>query len=485
VPSSNPQSAIRNPQPPYDAVVVGSGPNGLAAAITLAREGCRVVVFEANETLGGGARSAELTLPGFTHDLCSAVYPLAVGSPFFRTLPLQEHGLRWVHPPAPLAHPLDDGTAVVLERSVEETARGLGEDAARYRKVFAPLVGDWEALTPELLAPAHLPRHPFKLARFGLRAIRSARAVALGAFRTPRARAFFAGNAAHSQLPLEKLATAAFGLVLGASAHAVGWPVARGGAQSLTDALVSYLRSLGGEVLAGVRVRSVDELPAARAVLCDLTPHGLLKIAGHKLPAAYRRRLERYRYGVAAYKLDWALGAPVPWRAEECARAATVHLGGTFDEIAASERDAWEGRHAEKPFVLVAQPSLFDQTRAPAGRHTLWAYCHVPLGSTFDMTERIERQIERFAPGFRERILARHATTPADFERRNANLVGGDINGGAQDLTQLFTRPVARLNPYTTPLKGLYLCSSSTPPGGGVHGMCGHLAARAALRSVL
>ena len=464
----------------YDVVVIGSGPNGLAAAITFLRAGRSVLVIEANETLGGGACSAELTLPGFVHDVCSAVHPLAAGSPFFRKLPLERHGLEWIHPPAPLAHPFDDGTAVVLERSIDSTCETLGADKEAYRKLMSPLVRDWFKLEPVLLAPLNkLPRHPFALARFGWRALRSAKGLAESRFKGKRASALFAGLAAHSTLPLESSATAAFGLVLGITGHAVGWPAPRGGAQKITDALVSYFKSIGGEVLAGTRVESVDELPPARVVLCDLTPRGLLRVAGHRLPASYRRKLEHYRYGPGAFKLDWALDGPVPWKAKECVRAGTVHLGGTLNEIAASERAAWEGNHAEKPFVLLAQPSLFDPSRAPEGKHTVWAYCHVPNGSGVDMTERVENQIERFAPGFRDRVLARSVLPPAELERRNANLVGGDINGGAQDIRQLFLRPTLTL--YSTPDKHLYICSSSTPPGGGVHGMCGHHAALAAL----
>jgi len=469
--------------PSYDVIVVGSGPNGLSAAITLARAGRSVLVLEANDTVGGGARSAELTLPGFTHDVCSAVHPLAAGSPFFRTLPLAEHGLEFIHPPAPLAHPLDDGTAVVLERSVEETCENLGRDAASYCKLIRPLVKDWGLLEAELLSPPRLPRHPLALARFGLRGLRSASGLAESRFEGTRARALFAGLAAHSTLPLERVPSAAFALVLGVTAHAVGWPVPRGGAQRIADALAAYLRSLGGEVVTGVRVESVDDLPPARVVLCDITPRQLVRLAGRRLPEGYKRKLGRYRYGPAAFKVDWALDGPVPWAAKECARAATVHLGGTFEEIAASERAPWEGKCAERPFVLLAQPSLFDPTRAPAGKHTAWAYCHVPNGSGFDMTELIEGKVERFAPGFRARVLARHVTTPAALELKNANLVGGDINGGAQDIRQLFTRPTWRL--YSTPAEGLYICSSSTPPGGGVHGLCGYFAAQKALRDGL
>jgi phytoene dehydrogenase-like protein len=466
----------------YDAVVVGGGPTARAAAVELARGGRSVAVLEAEETVGGGTRSAEVTLPGFVHDLGSAIHPLAYASPFFKTLPLEEHGLEWVHPPAPLAHPFDDGSAAILERSVRETGATLGTDAAAYEQLMDPIVRDWDRVVGSLLGPPRPPRHPFALARFGLRAIRSARALAQSLFEGERARGIFAGNAAHSFLPLERPPSASFGLVLGALGHASGWPFPRGGSQKIADALVSYLLSLGGEVYTGVRVRSVDEVPRARAVLFDVTPRQLLSIAGEHFTLLYRRALKRYRYGPAVFKVDFALDGPIPWRAQGCLRAGTVHLGGTLDEISAGEAAVWRGEHPERPFILLAQQSLFDASRAPEGKHTVWAYCHVPNGSTFDMTGRIEGQIERFAPGFRDRILAKNAMGPADLERINANLVGGDINGGVMDFGQLFTRPVPRPNPYSTPAKGLYICSSSTPPGGGVHGMCGYFAARSALR---
>ena len=467
----------------YDAIVVGSGPNGLAAAITLARAGLSVLVLEAKPTIGGGMRTAELTSPGFAHDICSAVHPLGVSSPFFRELALEEHGLEWIHPPAPLVHPLDQGRAVVLERSVERTGEGLGSDAAAYRRLMAPLAADWDRLAQDMLGPLRLPpRHPFVLARFGLRAIGSARGLAERLFDGERARALFAGMAGHSMLPLEGLPSAAFGLVLGITGHAVGWPIPRGGSQRIADALARYLHSLGGEIVANTLVKSIEDLPSASAILCDVTPRQLLSLAGHRLPARYRRRLENYRYGPGVFKLDMALDGPIPWQAESCTRAATVHVGGTLEEISAAERTAWDGRHPDRPFVLLAQPSLFDPTRSPKGKHTVWAYCHVPHGSDVDMTEQIEAQIERFAPGFRDRILARSVMSAVEMERYNPNYVGGDINGGVQDLAQLFTRPSLRRVPYSTPLKGLYLCSSSTPPGGGVHGMCGYFAARAALR---
>ena len=466
----------------HDAVVVGSGPNGLAAAIELARAGRAVLVREAADEIGGGLRSAEVTLPGFVHDLCSAIHPLAAASPFFRSVPLAEHGLEWVEPPAPLAHPLDGDAAAMLRRSVEETAAGLGADEGPYAKLFRPLVDDWPRLEGALLGPlARIPRHPLALARFGLEALWPAHSFARRRFSGDPARALFAGLAAHSILPLEQLATSSFGLVLGLTGHAVGWPLPRGGSQKVADALASYLRSLGGEIVTGRPVETLEEL-RAETIVCDVTPRQLLALAGDRLYGRYRRALERFRYGPGVFKLDWALSGPIPWVASECAGAGTVHLGGTLDEIAASERQPARGAVPQEPFVLLAQPTLFDPSRAPAGQHTAWAYCHVPNGSTVDMTEAIERQIERFAPGFGQRVLARHASAPADLERRNANLVGGDIAGGANDFRQLLARPALRPVPYSTPLKGVYLCSASTPPGGGVHGMCGYLAARAALK---
>ncbi len=470
----------------YDAVVVGSGPNGLAAAVALARAGRSVLVREAAETVGGGARSAELTLPGFVHDVCSAIHPLVAGSPFFRTLPLGDHGLELVQPPVALAHPLDDGSAVVLARTVEETADGLGEDGEAYRRLVGAVVDDWRRLEEAILGPVvRVPRHPVALARFGVSALRPAARVARTLFRGERARALFAGCAAHSMVPLERSPTAGFGLVLLALGHATGWPVARGGSQAIADSLASYLRSLGGEIETGRPVESLAELPPTKAVLCDLTPRQLIRVVGDRLPPRYRRALERFRYGPGSFKVDLALDGPVPWRASECGRTACLHVGGTFAEVAAAERAPWERREAERPFVLVAQQTVVDPSRAPEGKHTVWAYCHVPNGSRVDMTDAIEGQIERFAPGFRERVLARHVMAPADFERHNANLVGGDINGGASDLAQLVGRPAFRAIPYSTPVPGLFLCSSSTPPGGGVHGMCGFLAAQAALRGPL
>ena len=466
----------------YDAIVIGSGPNGLAAAITMAQNGRSVIVYEAEPTIGGGVRSAELTVPGFLHDVCSAVYPLAIGSPFFRALPLERYGLEWIQPPAPLAHPLDDGTAILLERSIDATAATLGADGRAYRKLMRPLVENWEGLAADILGPLRMPRRPLLLSRFGLQAIRSARKVAENVFQGERARALFAGLAAHSMLPLEQWGSAAFGLVLGITAHALGWPIAAGGAQRLTDALASYLRSLGGEIVANTWVATLDDVPPSRVILCDLTPRQLLRIAAPALSPTYREKLQRYRYGMGAFKVDWALSEPLRWKDPQCARAATVHLGGTLEEIASSERAAWQGRVAERPFVLLVQPSLFDSSRAPGTQQTLWGYCHVPNGSSFNMAASIENQIERFAPGFRDLIIARSVRSPLQLEQHNANLVGGDINGGSPELRQLFLRPTARL--YSTSSKGLYICSASTPPGGGVHGMCGYFAARQALKDM-
>jgi phytoene dehydrogenase-like protein len=467
----------------YDAVVVGAGPNGLAAAIVLAQAQRSVAIFEANETVGGGVRSAEVTLPGFVHDVCSAVYPLAIGSPFFRSLPLRQFGVDWIESPAALAHPFDDGTAVVVERGIEATAAALGADAASYRGLFAPLAAEWESISGDILGPPRWPRHPWKLARFGMSAIQSALRLAERRFSGDRTKALFAGLAAHSMLPLEYRGSAAFGLVLGTTAHALGWPLLRGGAQRLANALGAHLASLGGEIFLQRQIRHLSELPRARVVLCDVTPRQLVQLGGGLLPSNYGDKLKTFRYGMAAFKIDWALTAPVPWRARECRRAATVHLGGSLPEIASAERMAWRGFHADTPFVLLVQPSLFDDSRAPPGKHTLWAYCHAPNGSRHDMTSRIEAQIERFAPGFRDTILARCVGGPLELQRRNANLVGGDINGGAPTLGQIFFRPTRHL--YATPAPGLYLCSASTPPGGGVHGMCGYFAAMRALRDVL
>jgi phytoene dehydrogenase-like protein len=466
----------------YDAVVVGAGPNGLSAAITLARAGCSVLLLEANPTIGGAARSAEITLPGFVSGVFSSVYPLGIGSPFLSQLPLGEHGLEWVQPEVPVAHPLPDGSVALLERSLDTTVERMGAEGESYRDLVGPLVKDWDVLLPELLRPFHLPGHPFRMARFGLKGLRSAQAVCEKRLSGPHARALMAGCTAHVGIPLDFAATASYGMVLLGSGHAAGWPFAGGGAGRLTDALASYFRSLGGEIRTDTPVRSLSELPPARAILLNLTPKQVVRVAGDRLPDRYRRELERFRYGVGVFKLDWALDGPIPWTAEECHRAGTVHVAGTYEEVIESERHPYRGTLAERPFVLLGQPSLFDPLRAPPGKHVAWAYCHVPLESPVDMTERMEAQIERFAPGFRERILARHVLRPADLEALDANLIGGDINGGAGILPQLFTRPVARRDPYTTPVDGLYICSASTPPSGGVHGMCGHNAALSALK---
>jgi phytoene dehydrogenase-like protein len=468
---------------PYDAVVIGAGPNGLAAAIELARNGCSVCIVEAADRVGGGARSAEWTLPGFVHDTCSAIHPLACSSPFFKQLPLQDHGLSWVVPQAAVAHPLGGSDAVLLERSVADTAQSLGRDAIPYARLMLGYVRRWERLAHDVLAPIHLPRSPLLAARFARHAIRAASAFARQRFRGERAQALFAGLAGHSILPLERPGTAAFGLLLGVLGHVNGWPFARGGSQTLSNALGSCFSALGGTIETGVRINSLTELPPARWIFCDLTVREFLRIAGTSLPEWYRRKLTRFRFGPGVFKLDWALRSPIPWRAGICARAATVHVGGSLEEIAAGEAEVGAGRIPERPFVILAQQSLFDSSRAPAGMHTAWGYCHVPNGCEVDMTERIENQLERFAPGFRDCVLARHHTSPRQMENYNPNYAGGDISGGAMDLAQILRRPVLSPRPYAAPVPGLFLCSSSTPPGGGVHGMCGYHAARAALHS--
>ena len=459
--------------------MIGSGPNGLAAAIVLAQAGLQVDVFEAEATPGGAVRTMELTLPGFRHDFGSAVYPLGAGSPFFSSLPLADHGLEWMYSPAPLAHPLDDGTAVVLEHNLDEAASALGADGKSWRNLLQPFVERWNEFAPEVLRPIPMiPKHPFLMARFGMTALLSAKGIA-SRFQSERTRALFAGLAAHSFLALDEVLSGAFGMLMAIPAHAVGWPVPRGGAQAIPDALCSYLATFGGAVWTSRPVESLAELKDYELILCDITPRQLLKMSGERLSQSYLHELERFRYGPAAFKVDYALSAPIPWKASDCLRAATVHLGGTFEEIAASEKAVRSGQHADRPFVLLAQPSLFDSSRAPEGRHTAWAYCHVPNGSQVDMLERIENQIDRFAPGFREIVLARRTFSPANLESMDANLVGGDIGGGVMDIRQFVFRPTPRH--YATSARDIYLCSASTPPGGGVHGMCGYHAAQKAL----
>ncbi len=463
--------------------IVGAGPNGLAAGVTLAREGCRVVIYEAADRIGGGTRTEDLTLPGFHHDVCSAVHPMGIASPFLRTLNLERYGLEWIHPPLAMAHPFDDGTAAWLDHSTVLTGESLdpGDDIA-YRKLMDPFVRDWPALFSDALAPpVRIPRHPLLMARLGWYGMRPAMSLARSCFQGPRARALFVGIAAHTLLPMEKIPSAAFGLMLGVAAHGAGWPIPKRGSQSIANALAALFRELGGEIEINEPVHSLDGMEEADVVVLDVTPRQLLSIAGDRLPAGYRAQLRRWRYAPGVFKIDWALSEPIPWTADACRRAGTLHLAGPAAEVARSAAAAWDGAQDEKPFVLLAQPSLFDPTRAPEGRHTAWAYCHVPHGSTADMTEAIERQVERFAPGFRETILARHTMNPRALEIHNPNLVGGDINGGVQDIHQFLFRPSIRLDPYSTPNPRIFLCSASTPPGGAVHGMCGYHAAQSVL----
>lgn len=470
----------------YDAVVVGAGPNGLTAAVRIATAGRRVLLIEGKDEIGGAARSAELTVPGFTHDLGSAVHPLGAGSPYLQTLPLDLHGLRWIEPEVQIGHPLDSGAAAILLRDIEATADRLGDDASRYRSLMEPLVASWPVLRKVLLRPVlAVPSHPVALARFGVQALIPATQLARLRFKTREAQALFAGIAAHSGLPFHAPMSSAVGLVLGLLGHAVGWPVPQGGASAVTKALASYLRALGGEIRTGQMVRSMDELPKARTYLFDVTPRQFLAIAGTRVAGRYRRALERYRYGPASFKMDYAVREPVPWSAQDIARAATVHLGGTLQQIAHSEAEVSAGRVPERPYVLLAQPSVCDPSRAPEGNHVVWAYCHVPTGSDIDMSGRITGQIERFAPGFRDTIIAQRSTFPSGLEAQDPNLVDGDIMGGSGDLWQTIARPILSPWPYRTPLTGVYLCSSSTPPGPGVHGMCGYHAAGLALRDRL
>jgi phytoene dehydrogenase-like protein len=467
----------------YDAVVVGAGPNGMTAAALLGRAGLSVLVLEAAAELGGGTRTRELTLPGYRHDVCSAVHNMGCLSPAFELLELEKHGLTWVYPPASVAHPFVEGKAVVLEPSLDAMVEELGVDGPAYRALVAPFLERPRALIADLLAPLGVPREKLAMARFGLVGLRSARQLAFGRFRQEATRALLAGNAAHGVQPLENAVTAAFALIFLVTAHVKTWPVARGGSQAIARALETVCRAHGVEFQTGRRVQALRDLPSSRVVLLDVAPKQLAELARDQLPDSFRIELERYRMGPGWFKLDWALDGPIPWRDERCARASAVHVGGTFDEISASERAAFVGEHSERPFLILAQQSHFDDTRAPSGKHTGYAYCHVPAGSTRDMTEVIEAQVERFAPGFRQRILGRHALFPKDFEAMNPSYLGGAVTGGVADWRQLFTRPSLRLDPYSTPRAWLYLCSQSTPPGGGVHGMCGYYAARSALRT--
>lgn len=469
--------------PDYDAVVVGSGPNGLAAAILLQQHGLSVLILEGKSEIGGGLRTAELTLPGFKHDICSAIHPLGVASPFFQKLPLEQHGLEYIYPEYAAAHPFDNGKSAILKSSIAETASLLGADKQAYLKLVQPIVKDWPFIAADVLGPLHFPKYPIKMARFGLPALSSATTL-VKRFRTEETKALFAGMAAHSMQPLSKLTTSAAGLVLLANAHLKGWPIAKGGSINIANALASYFISIGGKIETGMYVQSMEQLPSAKAVLFDVSPKQLLQIAGHKFSSIYKWQLERYRYGMGVFKVDWALDAPILFTSTDVNKAGTIHIGNTFKEIADGEQQVWEGRHPGNPFVLLTQQSVFDPSRAPQGKHTAWGYCHVPNGSTVDMTEVIENQIERFAPGFKERILAKHTMDTGQVEEYNPNYIGGDINGGVLDIGQLFTRPVLRRSPYRTSAKGIYICSASTPPGGGVQGMCGYYAAKRALKDI-
>ncbi|WP_343669128.1 NAD(P)/FAD-dependent oxidoreductase [Chitinophaga sp.] len=470
-------------KPAYDAIVVGAGPNGLAAAITLQQQGIQVLLLEGKDTIGGGLRSKELTLPGFVHDVCSAIHPLAAGSPFFRTLPLADYGLKFLQPEVAAAHPFDDGSAAVLNRSLDETAKGLGIDENKYHQLMDPVVRDWPALAPALLGPLKFPKHPGAMVRFGLNALLPAKTLA-NRFQRKTARGLFAGMAAHAIQPLTNLTTSAIGMVLLANGHLQGWPAPQGGSQAIANALAAYFESIGGEIQVNTYVRSLNDLPPARAILLDVTPKQLLEIAGDKIKGFYKYQLQHYRYGMGVFKIDWALKGPIPFTNEHCRKAGTLHLGNTLEEITANEQLTSQGHHPDKPFVLLAQQSIFDHTRAPEGKHTAWAYCHVPHGSTVDMTAHIENQVERFAPGFHDLIIGRHTMNTRQMEHYNPNYIGGDINGGILDITQLYTRPAIRLSPYSTSAKGIYVCSSATPPGGGVHGMCGYHAAKKALKDI-
>jgi phytoene dehydrogenase-like protein len=470
--------------PERDVVIIGAGPNGLAAAIELARAGKSVSIYEAKETIGGGTRTQELTLPGFYHDVCSAIHPLGLGSPFFKSIPLESFGVSWIHPEISLAHPFDDGSAAIIQKSLDATMAHLDKDDAKaYSRLMKPFAERWDDLAEDILGPFPLPpKHPFLLARFGLPALLSAEGLAKTIFRSPKTQALFAGIAGHSCVSLDQVMTASFGMVLGILCHAVGWPIPKGGSQSIANAMGKYFEPLGGEIFTSHPIERLEQLPSSRVILFDLTPRQVLKIAGEEFSPSYRKELERYRYGPGVFKMDFALSEAIPWTAEECRRAGTLHLGASLEEIKRSEKLIWQNKHSEQPLVLVAQQSLFDSSRAPEGKHTGWAYCHVPHGSDVDMSEAILRQIERFAPDFRDTILASSNMNAVEMSLYNPNYVGGDINGGVQDIWQMFTRPVFRLLPYQTTKSTLYFCSSSTPPGGGVHGMSGYHAAKRVLR---
>ena len=468
----------------YDAIVIGAGPNGLSAAIQLARQGLSVCVFEANQQIGGGARNEQLTLPNFIHDVCSAVHPMGFISPFFKTLPLQDYGLEWIEPPLALAHPFDNEPAAFLSKSIQQTAENLGQDKQAYLDLMNPFVNKSETLITEILKPIRISKYPFLMARFAFAAMRSASDFANSKFKTDRAKALFCSCSAHSVVSLDKIATASFGISLAMVAHLVGWPIVKGGSQRIIDCLEKYFRSLGGEIEAGTKVESLNSLPASKVILMALTPRQVATIAADQLPQKFRDRLLKFRYGPGIFKIDWALDGPIPWKDPACSKSATLHLGSTFNEILQSESDAWNGKISAKPFVILAQPSLFDSTRAPAGKHTGWAYCHVPHGSDVDRTETIENQVERFAPGFKNLILARHTFNSTQLHQHNENIIGGDIGGGANDFMQIIARPVLKWDPYSTPNPRIFICSSSTPPGGGVHGMCGFNAANSVLARV-
>ncbi|MEX2605064.1 MAG: NAD(P)/FAD-dependent oxidoreductase [Gracilimonas sp.] len=467
----------------FDAVVVGSGPNGLSAAVRLSQKGLKVLVLEAKSTVGGGTRTEELTEPGFYHDVCAAVLPTTISSPYLKTLALDRFGLEFIHPEIPFVHPFEDGDAIAIYRSLDKTIDQLGEDGTNYQRLYGSIVKNWDALSEDIFGSLRIPKHPLKMARFGWYGAFSAKHLSNSLFNMPKTKAMFAGCAAHSIVPLNKAFTSSFGLVLGAAAHTVGWPVAKGGTGSVSKALTTLLKSLGGTIQTNYPVHSLSDIPPAKTILFDLTPHQIVQIVGNQLPLSYKNALRNYKYGPGSFKMDWALSEPVPWSNEQCRKTGTLHLGGSFNEIAASEQAVWDGNHAEKPYVLVSQPSLFDDTRAPNGKHTLWAYCHVPNGSEQDMTEVIETQIERFAPGFRDTIISRKSINAQAYQNYNANYVGGDINGGAQFFRQLFGRPVFKWNPYKIPDNAMYICSASTPPGGGVHGMPGYHAAQSALKN--